>query len=127
MIEPIFKELANINTGIKFIHIDIDEASESMPNELQGIRGVPTFKCYKSGKMVGTFSGANTVKLGEYVDLLNKKVEEKEDEKEEKKDEKKEERKSVVIECNQSDELKKHIADSPCIVDFSATWCKLII
>ena len=95
MIEPIFKELAKLNPGIKFIHIDIDDASESMPSELSGIRGVPTFRCYKGGKMVGTFSGANTAKLGEFVDLLNKKEEEKKEEKkeEEKKEEEKEEKK----------------------------------
>ena len=33
-------------------------------------------------------------------------------------------KKMPIIECSKSDEFKKHIEDGPCIVDFSATWCK---
>ena len=37
---------------------------------------------------------------------------------------KKQQNKMPIIECSKSDEFKKHIEDGPCIVDFSATWCK---
>jgi thiol-disulfide isomerase/thioredoxin len=73
-VEPLFKQLAKDNKKIKFIRIDIDEANETMPNELNEINSVPTFKFYYDNKQIDTFSGANLTRIRDNVDNLKKLV-----------------------------------------------------
>ena len=80
--------------------MDIDEASESMPNELQDIDSVPTFHVYKNGKLIDTLMGADPSKLKKAIDKINEGREEaseagKDEKKEDKKEEKKEEDKEA--------------------------------
>ena len=65
--------MAQTNKNIKFLHIDIDHASETEGlNRLVGaIRSVPTFHFYRDGKVVDTLSGANIIQLKNKVDYLN--------------------------------------------------------
>ena len=71
-----FKELSKNHPAIKFIHVDVDDAGETMPNELADVAAVPTFKAYKNGKLVHHFSGANLNKLKECVELLSTELDE---------------------------------------------------
>jgi len=72
-LEPMFKEMAQQNKNIKFLHIDIDHASETEGlNRLVGaIRSVPTFHFYRDGKVVDTLSGANVIQLKNKIEYLN--------------------------------------------------------
>lgn len=93
-VEPVFKDLAKENPNIKFIHIDIDEAAETMANELSNVTGVPHFELYHNGEKLSQFAGANLVRIKESVETLKLKLEPpkvQENKVEEKKEEKKEE------------------------------------
>lgn len=126
-VEPVFKELAKSNKNIKFVRVDIDEASETMPNELQGISGVPTFRFFFDGKQIDTFSGANLNRLRENVDKLKKKLADSEKSNDEassneakSSSESEEENKVAHVSTNQ--EFTKIISHGKVVVDFSASW-----
>ena len=74
-VEPVFKELAKENPTVKFIHVDVDEASDSMSNELENVSGVPHFELFHNGVRISQFSGANMNKIKESVKLLKSKLE----------------------------------------------------
>lgn len=65
--------MAQTNRNIKFLHVDIDHASETDGlNRLVGaIRSVPTFHFYRDGKVVDTLSGANIIQLKNKVEYLS--------------------------------------------------------
>ena len=65
--------MAQTNKNIKFLHIDIDHASETEGlNRLVGaIRSVPTFHFYRDGKVVDSLSGANIIQLKNKVEYLS--------------------------------------------------------
>lgn len=48
-----------------FVHVDVDEL-EDLPDG-GDVRGVPTFKFFKDGKLLDSFSGANKDKLKELI------------------------------------------------------------
>ncbi|CAF1017923.1 unnamed protein product [Brachionus calyciflorus] len=92
LVEPVFKNLAKENPSIKFIHIDVDDAAESMEEELEAVSGVPHFELYHNGEKISQFAGANLGKIKESVETLKSKLEaSKPVEEEEKKEESKEE------------------------------------
>lgn len=74
-VEPVFKDLAKENPSVKFIHIDVDDASDSMPNELADVSGVPHFELFHNGTKISQFAGANLNKIRESVKLLKTKLE----------------------------------------------------
>lgn len=57
--------------------MDIDQAADGMPNELNQFDSVPTFMVFRDGKKIETFSGADEKKLKEVVDELEKESGEK--------------------------------------------------
>lgn len=103
MIAPHFERLAKDNPSISFVHIDIDQARESMEKELSEIQAVPTFWIYKASKRIHKFAGGNLKMLEESVAKLKEETEKKET-KEEAKEEKKEEKK---VEAKEKKEEKK--------------------
>lgn len=70
-IAPVFKNLAEAHTNIKFVHVDIDAARESMENELKEVRHFPTFFIYRDGRKIDSFTGAFTKKLTSAVESLS--------------------------------------------------------
>lgn len=64
-IAPTFEEYAKTYTDAIFIHVDIDTL-EDLPDGAD-VRGVPTFKFIKDGKVLEQFSGANKDKLKELI------------------------------------------------------------
>lgn len=75
--KPVFKDLAKSNKNIKFVHVDVDNARETMANELVHISTLPTFQIYKDGKMIQTFSEANPTKLKNAIGLFDQHSEKK--------------------------------------------------
>lgn len=69
-IAPFYEEVASKETGVTFLHVDVDELA-SLP-ECQQIRGVPTFKFYKEGSMVSEFAGGSKQKITDNVANLQK-------------------------------------------------------
>ncbi len=63
-IKPLFYKLSEKIPGVYFVMIDIDNADEEL---ISDVRNVPTFKKFKYGKVVESFSGANEKKL---LDLI---------------------------------------------------------
>ena len=61
MIAPTFEALSKEHSDVVFIHVDVDTL-EDLPDGAD-VRGVPTFKFFKAGKQLDTFSGANKDKL----------------------------------------------------------------
>jgi thioredoxin 1 len=62
IIAPTFESLAKSNPSSLFIHVDIDEL-RGTHSDLEDVRSVPTFKFFKGGKLVHSFSGASTQQL----------------------------------------------------------------
>lgn len=60
-IAPKYAQFATEHPNIVCLEVDIEEL-EDLP-ECRNVRGVPTFKFYKKGKMLEEFSGANLAKL----------------------------------------------------------------
>lgn len=65
-IKPLYEKLSNVNSGIKFYVVDIDEREEM--TKKFNIRSMPTFITIKNGKVINTCIGAN-IKLVE--NLIN--------------------------------------------------------
>jgi thioredoxin 1 len=61
MIAPTFEALSKEHADVVFIHVDVD-VLEDLPDG-SDVRGVPTFKFFKDGNLLDTFSGANKDKL----------------------------------------------------------------
>ncbi|CAF0931097.1 unnamed protein product [Brachionus calyciflorus] len=97
-IEPHFKDLAKENPNVNFIHIDVDEASETMPNELSHVSGVPHFELYHNGEKISQFAGANLDRIKEGVALLKSKLIAPKEVEEKKKEEPEEEAKEKTPE-----------------------------
>lgn len=74
-VEPVFKELAKENPTVKFIHVDVDEACDTMPNELENVSGVPHFELFHNGSRISQFAGANLTRIRESVKILKSKLE----------------------------------------------------
>jgi thiol-disulfide isomerase/thioredoxin len=142
----VFKELAQNNKKIKFLHIDIDHASETegLSDVVNKIRSVPTFHFYRDGKIIDVLSGGNIAQLKSKVDSLNvlvatqHQIEMAAAAAAHKKDEKSDENKQTyntaaaiaatannqaVIEINNFDEFKGYLLSGLAVVDYSATWC----
>jgi thioredoxin 1 len=63
LIKPLFKQLKEKYTGLKFTTLDVDDPkTDDVPSSEQ-VTGVPTFQFFKDGKMISTFSGANQERL----------------------------------------------------------------
>ena len=65
-IAPIFHELSEQRTDVRFYKVDIDQVPAAA--ELYGIRAMPTFVMFKSGQIVSTFAGANPEKLAQEIE-----------------------------------------------------------
>lgn len=65
MIAPMFEKLAAENADVIFIKVDVDDAQD-VAAECK-IQSMPTFKFFKDGAEVKTFSGADPAKLARYV------------------------------------------------------------
>ena len=75
LIEPLLRDLAKHNPGIKFINIDIDEARKTLPDQVAHIQSVPFFELYHNGEKLSEFLGDNMVKIKKSVKILNEKYE----------------------------------------------------
>lgn len=84
-----FKKLAQSHKEIKFVHIDIDEASDCMENELKDVKFVPMFFVFQHGKKIDTFQGTKIENLNAAVEKLLKVETSKEEKKENDKKEEK--------------------------------------
>eukprot|EP01093_Parvamoeba_rugata_P012203 TRINITY_DN350_c0_g1_i1.p1 TRINITY_DN350_c0_g1~~TRINITY_DN350_c0_g1_i1.p1 ORF type:complete len:105 (-),score=6.50 TRINITY_DN350_c0_g1_i1:76-390(-) len=60
-IAPTYEALSKEHTDVVFIHVDVDKLPD-LPDG-KDVRGVPTFKFFKNGEQVATFSGASKDKL----------------------------------------------------------------
>ncbi|KAJ3238409.1 hypothetical protein HDU81_007890 [Chytriomyces hyalinus] len=65
VISPVFAEMAKEYTNLVFVKVDVDEVPEAA--EGAGIRAMPTFQFYKSGKKIDELVGANAGKLRELI------------------------------------------------------------
>uniref|UniRef100_A0A7S3I681 Thioredoxin n=1 Tax=Favella ehrenbergii TaxID=182087 RepID=A0A7S3I681_9SPIT len=64
-IAPFFTELATKNPDVEFVKVDVDECDEVAAS--CGVQSMPTFHFYKDGKMIHSFSGANSDVLASKV------------------------------------------------------------
>lgn len=120
--------MAQNNKKIKFLHIDIDHASETegLSDVVNKIRSVPTFHFYRDGKIIDVLSGGNIAQLKSKVDSLSLLVaSQQQNEENNKKFEKPDEKTNqpTVYEINSFDEFKNYLLSGLAIVDYSATWC----
>jgi len=121
-IEPIFKDLAKKNPEMTFIHVDIDEASESLPNVLNDISSVPTFYFYNDGKKVDSLTGGNSNRLKQLVDKLKGTASNSTTSNIKLENISHEANKVIVVE--NSTDYKAHIAEGKTVINFSAiSWC----
>ena len=68
-IEPEIKKMAEFyNEYVTFLHVDVDEPDMIDEEDLQDIRGVPTFKFFKNAKLIDQMSGADKNKLKTMID-----------------------------------------------------------
>lgn len=65
-IAPVYESLASSNPTVAFLHVDIDEMRGQL-DDLNDVRGVPTFKFFKGGRLVHSFSGASKANLEQAV------------------------------------------------------------
>merc|ERR1712232_130126 len=70
MIKPKFHELAEKETEVVFIAVDVDENAETA--EACGITCMPTFQFYKGGAKVDELQGANYDGIVEKVNALKR-------------------------------------------------------
>jgi thioredoxin 1 len=63
-IAPVFEALAEATPTATFIHIDVDKVQVG---DGEDVSGIPTFKYFKNGTLLGEFSGADQAQLKEYV------------------------------------------------------------
>ncbi len=68
MIKPHFEKMAEDNTDVVFIKVDVDENSDTA--EKVGISCMPTFHFYKGGEKVEEMQGANIDGLKSHVEKL---------------------------------------------------------
>ena len=116
--EPIFKEMAKSNANINFLHVDIDEAADTLANVLVDISSVPTFYFYKDGKQIDQLVGGNPNSLREKLEKLKEAPSGASSE-----EKKAPEIKSKVIKIANGDEFKALISEGKVVVDFGAVWC----
>lgn len=68
-IQPAFEKLAKeYENTASFLHVDVELDDLMDVEDLQDIRGVPTFKFIKNGKEVDAFSGADIKKVKALVE-----------------------------------------------------------
>ncbi len=67
-IQPLYKKLADNYSEITFFKIDVDKNQELAANF--NVKSMPTFFFFKSSMDYTSFSGADSVKLNDYVRLL---------------------------------------------------------
>jgi len=65
VISPIFSELSSKFPHCRFLKVDVDDAKEVAAQE--GVSSMPTFKFYKQGNSIESFSGANPQKLEQLI------------------------------------------------------------
>lgn len=65
VIGPIFTELSSKYPHCRFLKVDVDDAQDVAKQE--GVSSMPTFKFYKQGKCIESFSGANPQKLEQLI------------------------------------------------------------
>jgi thioredoxin 1 len=68
-ISPVFKDLAEKNSGIKFFKIDVDKNNELSTGF--EIKSMPTFIFFKSKTVNKLLNGANENELRKAIDWLN--------------------------------------------------------
>ena len=59
MIYPDLVKLAEANTNVVFVKVDVDEAAEMGIEEASAIDSLPTFHYYRDGMLMGSVEGAN--------------------------------------------------------------------
>ena len=67
-IAPIYETLSQAHSSIKFVKVDVDEATEVA--ESQGVTGMPTFVAFHDGVRVKDLVGASEAGLKELVGHL---------------------------------------------------------
>jgi thioredoxin 1 len=64
-----YEDLAtDYNAFVRFLHVDVDHKDFDDEEDLQDIKGVPTFKIFKNSKKLDQFSGADVKKLRKLVE-----------------------------------------------------------
>jgi len=64
MIAPIYEALAESTPTVTFIHLDVDKVQV---DDAADVSGIPTFKFFKNGSLLGEFSGADESQLRQWV------------------------------------------------------------
>ena len=72
-IAPDFEKMSDDYCGFaRFLHVDVDIPDMENEEDLQDIKGVPTFKFFKNSngnsREIDQFSGSDVTKLKKYVD-----------------------------------------------------------
>lgn len=117
--------MAQNNKKIKFLHIDIDHASETegLSDVVNKIRSVPTFHFYRDGKIIDVLSGGNIAQLKSKVDNLSLLVASQQQNEENNKKSDEKTNQVPVFEIKSFDEFKNYLISGLAVVDYSATWC----
>jgi thioredoxin 1 len=66
-INPEYNDLHKIYNAM-FLHVDVDELVD-LPDAAD-VQALPTFKFFKNGELIETFSGSNITKLKSLIDKL---------------------------------------------------------
>jgi len=69
-IAPVYEQLSKKYKDVVFIHLDVEELKDEA--DCKDVSGIPTFKFFKSGKLLQQFSGADPNKLEKAIIDLSK-------------------------------------------------------
>lgn len=64
--DPIYDSMSDKYQDVEFFKCDVDESSDVA--QMCAIRQMPTFQCFKNGKMVEESLGANEQKLQDMIE-----------------------------------------------------------
>ena len=129
-IEPQYNDFAKNNTNINFLHVDVDEAADSLATQVINVHSVPTFHFYKDGKVVDKQSGGNLAMLTDKINKLKEAAKAPEPKPQSPGASSSGAQAAAaaaaaqkVIEVTTLEQYKSLVASGKTVVDFSAAWC----
>jgi thioredoxin 1 len=66
-VKPQIQKLAEKYKELTFLYVDVDNEQLANCSDGRDVRGVPTFKFFKEGELLESFSGANAAKVEETI------------------------------------------------------------
>ena len=129
-IEPQYNDFAKNNININFLHVDVDEAADSLATQVINVHSVPTFHFYKDGKVVDKQSGGNLAMLTDKINKLKEAAKAPEPKPQSPGASSSGAQAAAaaaaaqkVIEVTTLEQYKSLVASGKTVVDFSAAWC----